>query len=289
MLLLKNDTLAVVVLDPVADRDRLGPRFTTGGYVYQVRDSRVGDLLSGPEYPAGRPSVLNGQGLPEVFQFTLFENEAEIPEKKLVIGVGIVENSVRRTAAQSHFDAKVEEFCAWEVERSPCLVTMETAQGYGPWSLLLRKTVRLEGRTLKLVSELSNSGGGPLPFRWFAHPFFPLPPDGKCSVFPDDISLNDNPGFALGEGGVLAMKKSMDWAKGHFEIADLAGRCEPLHWRQFHPRGTNVEVECSFAPTKLAFWANDRTCSVEPFASGTLGAGRRASWEIAYTFGEAVT
>ena len=89
MILLSNDGLSVTLLDPERDQDRMGPRFCTGGYIYQVEDHDLGPLLSGPEYPTERPSVINGQGLPEVFQFTCYADENEVPEKKLIIGVGL--------------------------------------------------------------------------------------------------------------------------------------------------------------------------------------------------------
>jgi hypothetical protein len=288
MLTLHNDTLSVDILDPVADRHRLGPRFMTGGYVYQVRDARAGNLLAGPEYPDASPSVTNGQGLPEVFQFTLYSSEEEIPERKLIIGVGIVENSARKAATQLHFDSQVEEFCRWEVEQSSPRLCMTTSQQLGHWSLRLRKVVRLEGRTLTLSTEITNTGVGPLPYRWFAHPFFPVPPDHRCSILPAGVALNENPGFALQAGGVLVMKSGHPWAEGHFEVARLPEDPVPFRVSQFHPRLRDIDVRCSFVPTRLAIWANDRTFSFEPFTQGDLVPGRIAQWEITYTFGEPI-
>jgi hypothetical protein len=78
MLYLSNQHLKIAILDPVQDQDRLGPRYCTGGYIYQVEDAKLGPLFSGPDYPAEPASGVNGQGVPEVFQFTLYEDEREI-------------------------------------------------------------------------------------------------------------------------------------------------------------------------------------------------------------------
>jgi hypothetical protein len=286
MLSIRDDSLSVDILEPVVDRHRLGPRFTTGGYVYQVRDDQAGTLLTGPEYPNATPSVTNGQGLPEIFQFTLYAREDEIPEKKLIIGVGIVENSARKTATQLHFDSLVEKFCHWEVEQSSRRVLMSTSQQYGHWSLRLRKDAHLEGRSLTLSTELTNTGEGQLPYRWFAHPFFPVPPDYRCSVLPAGVALNENPGFTLQAGRILVMKSDHPWSAGHFEVARLPEHPGPLYVRQFHPRVNGINVRCTFVPSRLAFWANDRTYSFEPFTQGELVPGQIARWDITYTFGE---
>src|SRR3954463_13649811 len=94
---LENAGLRVSVLDPVADRPRMGTRYCMGGYIWQVRDGSKGDLFSGPQFPNPEPPVFDGQGLPEVFEIALGASTAKVGEDVWVIGVGRVkrESAVR--------------------------------------------------------------------------------------------------------------------------------------------------------------------------------------------------
>ena len=285
MITLTNAALSVDVIHPEEDRDRLGPRFCTGGYVYQVRDAERGDLLSGPEYPRERPSVINGQGMPDVFQHTLFNDAEDIPDRRLVIGVGLLENSARLRADQSHFNSAVEEFCAWEIRTSPDFIAMRATQALHPWALDVTRVVKLKERTVTIETGLSNRGAVPLPYRWFAHPFFPVPPGLQCGIFPRGYRVDPNPGFRMEEGGRLMMNSGADWATGHFVLVRCEGPDEELRVRQHHGTIGTVDVRCSFRPARLALWANDRTFSFEPFVQGSLDRAGSVRWEMSYRFG----
>ena len=66
---LKNESLEVSILDPLADQQRFGTRYCTGGYIFQVVDPKLGDLLSGPTYPDSF-NVFDGQGIPDAFNLS---------------------------------------------------------------------------------------------------------------------------------------------------------------------------------------------------------------------------
>lgn len=287
MLFLANKALRVTVLHPVEDRNRLGPRFCTGGYVYQIEDLKRGALLSGPEFPDAEPSVLNGQGMPDVFQFTLYGSPDEIPEKKLILGVGIVENSARRRAGESHFQSAVEEFARWEIETTESRLVMRTDQRYGDWHVALRRTLTLKGHRLLSQTALQNRGPAPLPVRWFAHPFFPLTDDRRCAMLPPGSALPENPGFALDPDGLLTRKESDGWESGHYQLVTTLGPGYHFTAHHFHPLLPAIDLSCDFVPSKVALWANDRTFSCEPFHEALIAPDDYQEWSLTLDIREA--
>ena len=282
MYFLSNTSLRVSVLDPEEDRSRLGPRFCTGGYVYQIEDVHRGPLLAGPEYPDAEPSVLNGQGMPDVFQFTLYGSPDEVPEKKLIIGVGITENTKHRKAGESHFQSEVEKFAHWEVEETRQSLVMTTKQNYGDWRLTLRRTLELQGNRLRSSTSLHNAGSVPLPFRWFSHPFFPLNTDRRCTILPKEFAAGENPGFQLDSEGLVMMKESNSWDTGHFLLLSASGPRTLFSSHHFHPRVPGIEFSCDFIPSKVAIWANDRTFSCEPFNEAVLAPDDYQEWTVMF-------
>jgi len=281
---ISNRSLTVQLLHPLQDRDRLGPRFCAGCFVYQIEDKAGGSLLSGPEYPSSAPSVINGQGLPEVFQHTLYTDPEEAPERKMIIGVGLVQNRPGLRNTDSHFNCRVMQKCQWSIDQQSDSVTMKTRQEEGKWSLDLTRRLELKDRTLRLSTELSNRGLGALPVRWFAHPFFPVPPDGRCLKFERRIDLPSNPAYMIDPEGWLSMKPDFRWPQGYFlELEGLEGEC--FRAIQNHPLLNQIELAGDFPLLRVAIWANDRTFSVEPFISATLQTGEGLAWSMTYTFG----
>jgi hypothetical protein len=278
---LRNQHLTVTVLDPVADRDRFGPRFCTGGYIYQVEDAKYGPLFSGPEFPAERPAAVNGQGLPEVFQFTLFADERDMEEEKLIIGVGIVDKRDSHLPYHLFTNSQTKEFCTWQVEQSENLIRMKTAQAYKKWSLQLNKEVGLFQRTLTSYTRLRNTGAAPVPFRWFAHPFFPLNPDWECCQFLMPVKLPDNPAFFIKSEGLIEMNRHYDWRNGYFQLLENCQGKESMAI-QLHPQLEQIHVTGDFPFSKVAIWANDRTFSFEPFYEDTVPVGQEKIWSLSY-------
>ena len=98
MLELQSDSLTVSVLDPrdPADADKNGARYCTGGYIFQVTDVDVGELLTGPAGAVHEPGnafdVFNGQGFPDSFnQIPLKDNADGSGSTALIIGTGLVD------------------------------------------------------------------------------------------------------------------------------------------------------------------------------------------------------
>ena len=280
MICLENPILRVSILHPDDDRRLLGPRYCTGGYIYQIEHARHGPLLSGPEFPSPSPDVINGQGAPDVFQNTLFEKSDEIPSHKLIIGVGLVENSMRLKQADSHFQAKVETACKWNIRHDSSSFTAATSQEYGEYMLSLTRSVQLrEHEVLSSTFIQNRSALRPLPVRMFAHPFFPLPASAR---FHSPVRIPPHPGFHNDENGSVRMRDDVEWNTGHFLDAE-GFEGHPLSATITHPSAGEMRVTTDFPLFRLAFWANDRTFSVEPFHSLVLPPGGSAQWQIVYS------
>ena len=126
------------MLDPVLDTPKLGSRYCTGGYVWQVTDTRLGELFSGPCFPDAEPPVFDGQGAPEVFELALGRETAKVGDDVWVIGVG----RVRRESPVQPFHVRdnptVVERVTWSVERSPKRITMRSRESFGGFAARAR-------------------------------------------------------------------------------------------------------------------------------------------------------
>lgn len=281
MLYLNNDVLSVHLIDPVSDFDRLGPRFCTGGYIYQVDKKDIGPLLAGPYYPAEFPPVSDGQGLPEVFQATLLQDDISDGDPLIIFGVGLIKyhhdiHEMRKKDA-------VLEFCKWDIELTTESVRMTTVFNHNQWSYKMTRQVSLNENSVKISTKLQNLSNIEMPFRWFAHPFFQPNQNGDCGTFDFKTSLNPNPSFSLSEEGILKMKPDHDWEAGHYELVnDVSGII--MDARIYHPSGQSISMKGDFPMLKLALWANKRTFSTEPFFEKTLLPEEEAAWSLVYDF-----
>jgi hypothetical protein len=267
---LKNDFLDVTLLDPVADQDRFGPRYCTGGYIYQITDAQAGPLLSGPTYPDNF-NWFDGQGIPDAFNLGPLREPSADP-LALIIGIGICDLQAN----------EVKEFCLWDVTETETAITMQTSQTFHHYDLALERTVALSGRTVRSTTRLINTSRRAIPVRWFPHPFFPHPhTDELCRVnFP--VGLGDSTGYELIDSGFIA-RKGWPWDAGHFQALDHNAQSN-LVILQKHPILGLIAATCSYAPDFFPIWGNQHTFSWEPYLERTVGAGQTLSWWIDYDF-----
>lgn len=282
MFSLANNELEVTLLDPEADSGRLGSRYCSGGYVYQVTDRRLGPLCAGPEYPLAEPTPFHGQGLPEVFEIALGQHRARVGDEVLVLGVGRVlrESPVRPFHVRDN--PTVTERARYEVRREPACVSMTTAQSFEPAAVSLERRVSLEGRTLESCTRVENRGDAALPLRWFAHPFFPFFAGAWLSLSLE-ADFAENPGFEWSGDARIVPKAAHVWPSGQYLPLRTALGYD-LTARQAHPALGAVEIECRFPLGFLALWGNDRTLSLEPFFHTVLAPGNSVVWSIVYRF-----
>lgn len=276
MILLRNDSLAVSVLDPVADKELLGTRYCTGGFIFQVEDARRGILLSGPTFPDSY-NLFDGQGAPDAFQPVLVAEQESDGSTVLVLGVGIGLIDAKRNL--------VLERCVWDIREGEGTLGFRTVQAAAGWSLRLERRLLLRGRTLRCETLLANTGSRHLPFQWYPHPFFPLYETGECCRFSVPVTLPDNPGYELLENGFLKMK-GFPWKgpnENHFQMLGHAGD-RPMQIVQKHPVTSLVVATLDYVPTRLPVWGNRRTFSFEPYYDRVVSQGEETRWSITYDF-----
>jgi hypothetical protein len=280
---LQDGGLTVSVLDPATDTPRLGSRYSSGGYIWQVTDARFGDLISGPGYPDAEPPPFDGQGLPEVFEIALGQDSTRVGDDVWVIGVG----RVRRESPVRPFHVRdnpsVVLRASWSIEHSEKSITMRSHEVFSGFELELVRAVTLNERTLTSVTTLRNLGAREIPVRWFAHPFFPWA-DAECLRLSLETELPENPGFFVNDRGFIERKPAHDWQRGCYVVPRTALGGE-LEVTQRHPALGDVGVKCRFPLAWLALWGNDRTVSFEPFHATVLTAGTASTWALDYEFG----
>jgi hypothetical protein len=282
MYALSNDTLEVAILDPVADRARLGTRYCTGGYIFSVTDAKLGSLMSGPTYPDSF-NVFDGQGIPDSFNLSPLlawpnPRHPHVPPPDvprdvhaLVLGVGVCDLE----------SSTVLEWCDWKVDASETIITMSTHHAHQGFEVDLVRTVSLIGRTLRSWTQVSN-GGRPVPIRWFPHPFFPHPETDELVKFNIRVTFPENPGYMMAPSGFIA-RKNWPWHGGPYQALDHAATTN-LVVMQKHPKLGLVGATCSYIPSFFPIWGNANTFSWEPFLERSLAPGQATSWWIDYDF-----
>ena len=269
MLTLQNDQLTVQVLDPIADATRFGPRYCTGGYIFQIDDVSHGSLLSGPTYPDSF-NRFDGQGIPDAFNLGPLRGRGD---EALLLGIGKCDPTANT----------VLEFCRWNVEQADTMLRFTTQHVYQDWGVELIRTVGLSNRTVRSHTSLHNIGRAPVPLRWFPHPFYPQPTDDELCRFdiPVDFAADD-PGYARADSGFIR-RKNGPWTQGYYLPLSHEATA-PLTVLQRHPKLGLVAASCSYAPDFFPIWGNPQTFSWEPFLERTVAAGQTLNWYIDYHF-----
>lgn len=268
MYTLSNDSLAVSILDPVADRDRMGPRYCTGGYIFQVEDAN-GPLLSGPTYPESF-NWYDGQGIPDSFAQGALRDPAQPTAEALVPGIGLCRTDTR----------EVVDECEWNVTPEGQSISFGTSHEWGDYGVSVHRSVRLAGRVIASTTSVANHGSVQVPIRWFPHPFYPLPRgDAICSIGAH-ATIPEGTTYCVGSDGYLRCN-DLDARQA------VAVRCDggaPFTVLMRHPSAGLVAAVFSFAPAHLLVWGNPNTFSFEPYLEQSVGRGMSLGWSVEYHF-----
>jgi len=279
MYTLKNDALEVTIVDPIADRERLGTRYCSGGYIFSVTDPDHGDLLSGPTHPDGF-NTFDGQGIPDAFNLApltglMSPRTKGVPvpadSLALILGIGICDLARN----------EVTEWCDWDVSETADTIKMVTMHDFRGYQVTLTRTVALTGRTIRSATTLANARR-PLSFRWFPHPFYPHPGTDELIKLNVDVSFPVNEGYEMGDNGFI-LRRGSDWKRGYYQALDHKAT-RPITVLQKHPKLGLVAAATSYIPDFFPIWGNANTFSWEPFFERSLAPGQSLSWWIDYEF-----
>ena len=279
---LKNEELTVSILDPITDRERLGTRYCTGGYIFEISDPRYGNVLSGPTYPESF-NTFDGQGMPDAFNLAPlqapllprrhFPPSYTPPEegKALILGIGLCDLQ----------EDQVDVWCTWQVEATPTAVRMMTHHQFMGFQVELERTVSLLGRTVRSETTLRNQGW-PVPVRWFPHPFFPQPEDDELCKLNVPVTFPENEGYEMGRNGFIR-RRAYPGPRGFYQALDHEAGTN-LVIAQRHPQLGLIQATCSYIPTFFPIWGNQHTFSWEPFFERSLAPRQEVTWWIDYDF-----
>ena len=272
MLTLQNNQLTVEILDPVADRERFGVRYCTGGYIFQIHDATHGPLLSGPTYP-DTFNWFDGQGIPDAFNLSPLKTSESEPVA-LILGIGLCDLNAKT----------IQEFCQWQVNQNANAISFTTQQSFDDWNVTLERTVTLLNRTVRSDTTVRCTGRRPVPVRWFPHPFFPQLPAGNDELLKLNIpvSFPESPAYSQGENGFIN-RQGWPWTAGYFQGLDHNATTN-LIIIQRHPQLGQMTATCSYAPDFFPIWGNQNTFSWEPYLERTVASGQQVSWRIDYDF-----
>lgn len=279
VIILKNQSLSLSILDPVAEKDRLGVRYCTGGFIFQIDDlmgsPARGILLSGPTFPESY-NLHDGQGAPDAFQphLVVQQDPDGTPSTVLGIGIGLI-------------DAKanvVTDRCVWDITRTADSVRFRTTQAAGAWQFELERIVSLRGRTIRSETRVTNTGKSHVPFQWYPHPFFPHYPTGECCKVSIPLAVPDCPGYEMLPNGFIGMR-NFPWkpTESFFQLVGFSGHA-PITFTQKHPVTSLVTVTIDYLPSRLPIWGNKNTFSFEPYLEHVLQPSESTQWSLTYDF-----
>ncbi|HUF08368.1 MAG TPA: hypothetical protein VMO47_03540 [Rhodothermales bacterium] len=272
MLTLSNDQITVSILDPNSSEDRMrfGTRFCTGGYIFQVSDRRLGDLLSGPTYPDSF-NAFDGQGIPDAFHRSPLRDPAAY-NRAVIVGIGLCDLAANR----------VVEPGVWDVHIADRTVAFRTHHFLGPYALDLARIINLEGRSVRSTTSVKNTGQAPFAVTWFPHPFFPQPGGDELCRLSIPFAMRENAGYETATSGFIS-RKNWPWTTDHYLALDHDAHC-PLTVLQRHPKVGLVAATFGYVPRFFPIWGNTRTFSFEPFFENTIAPGQELVWWMVYDF-----
>lgn len=272
MLTLENNHLKVEILDPKTDSERFGPRYCTGGYIFQIEDKKLGPLLSGPTYPDSF-NWFDGQGIPDAFNLSPLKSK-ESDSVALILGIGLCDLEGK----------SILHPCSWQISEETNALTFTTEHVFDGWTVQVQRKVSLIERSVLSWTQVENRGRLPVPMRWFPHPFFPHLPQGQDELIKlsTPTTFPTNNAYEVAANGFIR-RQNWPWSDGHYQALDHRASSN-LVLIQRHPLLGQMTATCSYVPDFFPIWGNPQTFSWEPFLERTVAPGQSHDWQIDYDF-----
>ncbi len=200
------------------------------------------------------------------------DSPREVNKNVLILGIGQCDLK----------EDKVNEPCTWSVTQEDFLIRFSThhlfwrAQPYRrAQSLAFRKDDPLSNNRLQLRKHVN-------PDSMVSAPFFPQPETVELCRFNAPVFLPDNEGYGFARSGFIC-RRSKTWNRDYYQAVNHEAHSN-LYVLQRHPKLGLVAGACSYIPTFLPIWGNERTFSWEPYMECTIAVGQEKHWHIDYIF-----
>jgi hypothetical protein len=267
---IESKELTVELLDPEKDQSRMGARYCTAGYIFQIHHKTHGPLLSGPTYPESF-NWFDGQGIPDSFHRAPL-SDPQNPNELVIPGVGRCTTDAK----------KVLEFTRWERSTTSSGIQWTTQQKTSNHTIRISRTVFVEGRTVRSVTRFENLQTSIVPVSWYPHPFYPQPADDELCRFTIPISFRDTDYFSLGADQSIH-RVGWPWTGGAILAIEHDAR-DHVGIFQRHVKMGSVGAIFGYVPSYMMVYGNPNCFSVEPYFERALGPAQSAEWYVDYVF-----
>lgn len=273
MIVLGNPQFQLELLDPLADADRLGSRYSHSGYIWQVRaDGR--DLLTMPFAPF---EVFHGTGFPDEFEQPVGYQEARVGEGFVKLGVGAVEKNADH-AYTNHDRHRVLQPAEHDVRVEDGRVVFGQALSYKGYGYAYEKRIELTGEaSFRIAHRLANTGQRAWESFWYSHIFLARPALGAPAwlAVPQTYQPTD--------------ENPLTPSAGRYPLPAQAEICA---WWQVPPGLCDAHqvggpdrvfsARCDSPCMGFMFYQNPRVVSPEPRVAIALQPGQDQAWSTEY-------
>ena len=266
-----SDALTVSILDPAKDQDRFGTRYCTGGYIFEVIDNRTGrNIMTGPTYPYDF-HTFHGQGIPDTFNHI----PLYLPEDDMHLILGIGKCDLKKNC--------IVELCKWglalSTDQKSTIFT--TRHKEGPYDLSIIRTISVEGTRITSKTRLQNHVNVVVPIEWYPHPFFPPRKDGRFFTVSDKSEFDNPTGYFEFDNGNIRRIFGVDQ---ELSFQPMKPGENPMVAEIHTDRGYSCRMWTDYMSQFTPIWANNNTCSIEPYLNTVLFGNNSLEWTVTYEY-----